>query len=171
MTFTWIDGAYSAFLTSWFAISVLAQLRVRAIAPIRKFDWAHLIPNWSFFAPKPATTDYYLCYRDKTSEGEVSQWFALIVHIRKTWQTTFWNPRRKETKAFFDAVRMLLRRNKLDRQSLELTMPYLVVLKCVDGSTHLPATVATQLAIVYRVVTQELTDPKLLIVSEWHKIT
>jgi hypothetical protein len=168
---TCVDVIASVVLALWALASLLAQMRVKILAPIRLADWGHLIPNWSFFAPRPARSDYYLCYCDIGTDGRISEWATLTQLPRKSWLTAFWHPTRRETKAMLDAVRMLMRLRGRRLPGLELSLPYLALLQYVDAAPHAIHTVATRFVLVARLATGLETTPKLIFKSKWHRLS
>ena len=104
----------AAVFVLWFFLSVLGQAQATQrhrsrFQWVRRWDWFNLIPTWTFFAPRPAWTDYYLLYRDKLTDGRLTPWTEVILIQDRRWWHFLWNPAKHERKALVDMVRMLAR--------------------------------------------------------------
>lgn len=55
----------------WVILTIIKQFD-KTILKLSKYDFFALIPNWTLFAPNPKFSDYKLFYRDKLSDGSVS---------------------------------------------------------------------------------------------------
>ena len=75
---------------------------------VRRKDLLILLPNWRFFAPNPATTDYHFLYRTVDAEGAASSWHDVSgIEDRKPMHL-FWFPTRRADKSIFDACQEIL---------------------------------------------------------------
>src|SRR5215470_1017153 len=123
-----------AILTGWFLISVLSQLNVPTIKPLKEHDIFSLIPNWSFFAPRPGTSDYHLVFRDMDSDGNWDRWQEIPLTDRRTLWSAIWNPQKRKTKTLSDVVRGLLGlAQDSSLKDFSLTLPYLAILNYISS--------------------------------------
>lgn len=90
-------------LAVWVVITVLNQhnLSRKLIHKIINYDIFSLIPTWTFFAPNPGRTDLYLLYRDRDSEGNISDWRSIKTSLREAWYVQ-WSPLRRIQKGMVD---------------------------------------------------------------------
>lgn len=86
------------------AVASVAVLVPRFTQWMREHDVAGLLPEWKFFAPIPGRGDFYLLYRDLYAES-ITDWTEIDLGGERRWWNCFWNPRRRERKALFDAAR------------------------------------------------------------------
>jgi hypothetical protein len=131
--------------TTWLVISVVGQINVSEPHSVfqraRQWDLFGLIPIWTFFAPRPAWTDYHLLYRDRLGDGTMSPWTEVVPAIKRTPIQALWNPGKRERKAIIDIVRTLTREIQSARVELGEEFQF-------AGRTaqHLPAMICTSLA-------------------------
>jgi hypothetical protein len=121
-----------AFLTTWFALSVLNQAGRSRVSRLHRADPFLLLPLWNFFAPNPGTHDYYLLYRDRNETGDLGGWQLVWPTHYRGWISCFWNPDKLEGKVLADVVGMFAGSDELraiNGPALMLTLPYLVCLK------------------------------------------
>lgn len=57
---------------------------------LNKYDKFNLLPNYSFFAPKPYANDFRLVY--KLNEGSDSNWEELDMYKEFGLKRILWNP-------------------------------------------------------------------------------
>jgi hypothetical protein len=149
-------------LSLWFVVSAIGQIpRFKAI---RTYDPLSLIPNFSFFAPKPLENDYHFVFRCKYRDGEISNWVELpYCEKRRPW-SPIWNPDRRQQKALIDSCSMLMRyisflreslaRNKQKNQkrnpvlAVQTSVPYLNLLNHVSLVQDSPEAVGVQFALL-----------------------
>jgi hypothetical protein len=130
-------------LIIWFGISVLWQLQIKPLSKFRGYDVFGLIPNWSFFAPNPGTSDYHVVYRDKHVAGTFTEWQELSLLSARGAVDWLWHPRKRRTKLVCDCVNAIARMIRQHRTAdpepdhydgLCLTVPYLLLLNAVTNS-------------------------------------
>jgi hypothetical protein len=114
--------------------------------------WA-LVPNWSFFAPRPAMTDTLLFYRDRYCNGACSPWRqAELVLLEHRFRRAAWNPGARVDKALADAESLLIqddpRPGNAFSKGLALTVPYLLLLNWVCSFPVGAGAVARQFSLV-----------------------
>ncbi|MEV4370142.1 hypothetical protein AB0J71_23950 [Nonomuraea sp. NPDC049637] len=113
------------------------------------------IPNWSFFAPRPAVSDTFLFYRDRLAGGTCSPWRTAAEPPKLHWlRRMAWNPHSRPGKAISDAESVLLQEGIAARsmaaESLFLTVPYLLLLNHVCSFAVGPGVGARQFALARR---------------------
>ncbi len=157
----YVAGMISVLLL-WFGLSVVGQ--IPAFKTIRSYDPLSLIPNFSFFAPKPLENDYHLVIRCKYRDGEISNWVELpYCEKRRAW-SPLWNPDRRRQKALIDSCSMLMRyigalreglaktKTKNQRKNpvlaVQTSLPYLNLLNHVSLLQDHPEAVAVQFAVL-----------------------
>lgn len=67
-----------------------------------------LLPNWRFFAPEPAQTDFHILHRTLDSDGVESPWQDTHVISPRRAVHIIWFPDRRTDKAVFDVVGEIL---------------------------------------------------------------
>lgn len=101
---------------------------------ISRHDGFNLIPQWTFFAPNPGTTDYYLLYRVKAESW--GPWSPAVLSPPRGLTAAVWNPDKRKTKTLTDFVQALVRLApfyEASPRSLCLSTPYLALLRYVVG--------------------------------------
>jgi hypothetical protein len=156
-------------LIAWFIISALSQLNVRRIVALKSHDVFSLIPNWSFFAPRPGTSDYHLLFRDVNSRGEPGKWQEIPLAERRSLWGAIWNPQKRRTKTLSDVVRGLLRlAQDKSLRDYSFTLPYLAILNYISSLPHPELSVQTQFMILKSDGFFSKQDPEFLFLSNLH---
>jgi hypothetical protein len=174
-----ISGATMTFATAicilalcaWFVISALAQLNWAKAKKLKSYDAFSLIPNWSFFAPRPGTSDYHLLFRDTDSSGTAGSWQEIPLAGKRTLSGAIWNPQKRRTKTLSDVVRglvMLSRDRSLSDYSL--TLPYLVILNYVSSLHRAARSGCTQFMILKSEGFYSTQDPQFIFLSKEHRL-
>lgn len=118
---------------TWAIISIFAQVTNRVTDWFKSFDVFGLIPNWKFFAPRPACHDNYLYYRDHSPNG-VGLWHRAFDADARNWRDPIWNPLRREEKAISDCISHLLEDAKfVDTNRIQFSTPYLAILSFISS--------------------------------------
>lgn len=92
-------------LSAFTVLSILHQFR--PLQPhLRKRDKLGLLPNYSFFAPKPMTSDYRLIY--KRAGGDDAEWVEVPICTDAGLSRLVWNPDKYVNKAFVDTCNFLI---------------------------------------------------------------
>lgn len=130
--------AVGAFLTLWFAASVVHQAPPDWWMRLKRFGHFSLVPRWTFFAPQPGRYDEHLLYRD-IADGVSGPWLEVDSGDFRPAGRCLFNPTRFRQKALFDLVnRLRAGRNEfarfgLDDRSLQLSSGYVALLAWVAG--------------------------------------
>jgi hypothetical protein len=158
-------------LAAWLLISLLSQLQVKLVAPLKAHDVFSLIPNWSFFAPRPGTSDYHLVYRDLGSDGAWGRWREIPLAERRTLMGAVWNPQKRRTKTLSDVVRGLIRlAHDGVLKDFSLTLPYLSILNYISSFPRTAPCRQTQFMILQSEGFLDEHDPAFLFMSNAHNL-
>ena len=142
-------AAVGALYATWVAATVANQFPDRCPAWLRSADVFGLVPVWTFFAPNPGTTDYYLLYRDRLPDGSLDPWRKVeLKPAENGLRLALWNPAKRRHKALSDVVGALLRTRGRPADGLVVTVPYLLVLNAVTARPHAPGATGTQFMIM-----------------------
>jgi hypothetical protein len=160
-----------AILGAWFLISALSQLNFARTKWLKARDIFSLIPNWSFFAPRPGTSDYHLLFRDISSKGECGKWQELTLADARTLSGAIWNAPKRSRKVLSDVVRGLVRMAQdKSRKDFSLTLPYLAILNYVSSLPRDDRSVGTQFMILMSHGFFPERDPQFVFMSNVHNL-
>ena len=170
------DYLVLALFGTYFVLSVIGQFEIKLNYYIRGFDPFALLPIWTFFAPNPGQTDYHLLYRDKLSDGTVTELREIEVTETRRWISFLWNPEKHSKKVLSDVVAMAVDSLPSDRpvgRELMLTLPYLLLLNVVchqggDGGARAGA--RRQFLVVETFGIDRIAPLRVLIQSEFHPL-
>jgi hypothetical protein len=94
----------------WGAATIANQFHRWCPAWLRAVDIFGLVPIWTFFAPNPGMTDYYLLYRDRLADGSFDNWREVdLKQSENGVRLALWNPTKRRHKALTDMVSVLIR--------------------------------------------------------------
>lgn len=91
------------------AIFIIASIfyQIKSLKSIiGKFDKFNLLPNYSFFAPKPFTNDYRLVYKIICDND--SEWIEIPMYKKFDFFRIIWNPFKYYNKGMIDTCQFLL---------------------------------------------------------------
>ncbi len=166
MTATVVVGAV---LGMWFVVCVACQLPMPMARALRRFDLVGVVPDWRFFAPRPATKDFYLMFRDSLEDGAATDWTEIETLAPRPWWGLLWNPDRRVRKAMFDLTTELAGELTANNDTtVKLTVPYLALLAFVAAQPRSPASACTQFMILQAGGAQE--DHESLFLSDFHEL-
>jgi hypothetical protein len=134
---------------------------------IRKWDFLALIPQWNFFAPRPAQHDFLLLYRDQLEDGNLTDWTQVASITQRSGLSIIWNPAKRENKALFDVVTDLAAQISVSISMLELSVPYLTLLNYISSMPRFGPAVFTQFLLMRCGHAQE---PEALYISKLHSL-
>ncbi|MEV3854918.1 hypothetical protein AB0J38_11385 [Streptomyces sp. NPDC050095] len=96
-------GLVEAGFAAWLIATLASQHPNRIFQGPRRYDrFALMLPDWRFFAPKPAAYDFHLLYRTLSTFGGRSQWKPASQIADRRWFHAVWNPRIRLNKTLFD---------------------------------------------------------------------
>lgn len=115
---------------AWIIATVITQFKGGVPSLIGRYDWFHLIPKWTFFAPTPGMLDYHLVARDLDVEGNpCTEWCEIPLPNRSLFGP-LWNPEKRQRKVLTDYVRgLMLAHRKVGADGLVLSIPYIACLQ------------------------------------------
>jgi hypothetical protein len=163
-----VDIAVVVLFSVWATLSVLSQFRPAWLQRLKSKDLLHLIPNWRFFAPRPARRDYHLEYRLRDRTSGLGRWARVRIIHPRTLRCAVWHPEKRRRKTFNTLIRRLMRVS-VDRgpQQAGRSISYLTLLNFVQRR-HAPAGHQVQ----FRIVTAQDFCParpvRLAFTSDWH---
>ncbi|HJW95474.1 MAG TPA: hypothetical protein VJ901_17790 [Thermoanaerobaculia bacterium] len=176
-----LESAVVLLLCAWGIASIFYQFRATSDA-VGRWNYLSLIPKWTFFAPRPKTTDYHLCYQDRqVGSGTMCEpvELSLMPEGRVAPALRFiWNPSKRNTKAITDITSFItsykfkhrrhLARNAL---ALELYVPYLVMLNYVSARARVPAAEYRRRFIIRKTFGHLRDDPPVPVLeSNFHRV-
>src|SRR5207249_4775889 len=96
------------------------------------------IPLWTFFAPNPGVSDYYILFRDRLVNGSLTCWREVPLSLSRGWSRAVWHPDRRRRKALMDLASALVQFAQKSELGVTLTIPYLLLLDVVSQREHTP---------------------------------
>lgn len=167
-----VEIMVTVILIIWFILSILNQFhRGRWIRRVKRYDVLGIIPVWTFFAPNPGRTDYYLLYRDFSSDGTISPWHEIDVHSKRRFRA-IWSSSRRVGKAIGDLHRILLRpRSKDDpyNKSRLIEVYYILLLNFILKQPRDFRAEKRQFMIAETKGFDFRSDPQILLISHPHR--
>lgn len=156
-----------------FAVWLVASQLVwvpRLGARLRSFDVLYLLPDFRFFAPTPGQHNVHLLYRDLFVDGRSTPWVELAPGgTRRSWHA-LWNEHKRVHKARIDLAVALSKHLVADDTTLQLSLPYLVLLQHVTGAARLGRPTATQFLLMRSEGPADARTTTLLFCSEAHPL-
>lgn len=160
-----------ALLTVWLLASAYSQTKGRGVGRLRSHDIFSLIPNWSFFAPRPGTSDYHLLFRDIAADGAPLSWEEIPLADKRSLRGALWNPQKRKTKTLSDVVRgLLVLAQDTTLKDYSMTLPYLAILNYVSSLPRPAGRLETQFMILKSEGFFSRDDPKFLFLSNLHSL-
>jgi hypothetical protein len=159
-------------LGAWLALSVLCQLPWKALARIQAWDRFGIVGRWSFFAPLPGTSDYYLLVREHYDQGLTGTWRELVLTgpPRGPWNA-LWTPDKRNPKALFDLTSALIRQaGSLPeaKEAIAFSVPYLMLLNVASHTTTSPLVRARQFLLMKTEGSEQ--SPEVIFLSNAHEV-
>lgn len=100
---------------------------------LRSRDRPGLIPVWTFFAPRPGTSDEVLLYRDRLGEHETSEWMP-VLSPRARAGRFLWNPGKRVSKLVTDTTSEVFTHTGTPVE--ELGTGYLLLARLAETAPH-----------------------------------
>ena len=97
---------YTILFGGWLLLTALWQLDYfrENFKFLRLINTFHILPIWTFFAPRPGMSDTHVLFRDKLPEGTFTHWEEIdLIQARKPFHM-FWNPMKRLDKVAVDAI-------------------------------------------------------------------
>lgn len=172
----WQQGmsrAVAAAVCLWMAVTVLYQLHIGRQRVVQTDPTGLLVPNWSFFAPKPPSFELNLLYRSR-SAGEAGSWKRIPTGEGRRWSHLLWAPWRRQEKALFDACTELLRiHHHVGDEAVRLSASYLSLLSLVSAAAECgPEPTQGQEQLQFMLVQDAPHEPSVtpspVFLSGWH---
>lgn len=169
-----VSVVFAIALAGWTVLTVLQQTTKGKQIVARVDPSGAFVPIWTFFAPRPATTDLEFLYRDSLGGGELTPWQVIqFFEERRLLHAVFHSNRRAEKTAFDIAQELkVLAFDKVPLDRLQLATPYLIALNFVvshlphpAGATHTQFMLATNPG--YEIDGEE---PTLVFASDFHRL-
>jgi hypothetical protein len=168
-----MSAVFIAILEIWLILTILVQFPCfKWVKWLRDRDYFALLPNWSFFAPNPGTSDLQILYRDKLSDGQLTPWQA-VAFREGSLLHAIWNPEKRLHKAITNVCLSLLQlaSDKHKSKLLFASVPYILIVMYIKALPHDGSSNSRQFLIAqtygYCTVSQE---PKILFISQFHKL-
>lgn len=159
-------------LVVWYVLSILAQIyRGGWMSAVKYHDIFSLIPSWTFFAPRPGTSDLNLLYRDRLIDGQLTPWREVSLG-QGGFLRWIWNPDKRRRKCVTDMCQSLqayaLRTRSLERVLIHL--PYISLLNYVSALPRNGLHEATQFMLVRTYGEDRHEEPQIVFVSNFHSL-
>jgi hypothetical protein len=134
-------------MTEVILITILAIFTIASIvfqvkkcqAPLNKYDKLHLLPNYSFFAPLPYSSDYRLVYK-LVDEGVEDDWHEVKMYNTFHLKRCVWNPFKYYNKGFIDTSNFLVGEFHAlkEKHVIKISENYINLAKVVAGEVEQP---------------------------------
>jgi hypothetical protein len=160
-----------AVLLSHLGLTVAAHV----FAPIRRklsrYDRLGLLPNWSFFAPIPGTTDLRLVYRDRAAGSELTEWKEVDYLNTRVLGCILWNPNKHLAKCLTDGIRLILEDLADEARSkyVPLSSGYLMVWDILKNRHDLRLSDERQFSILVTTNCNRTRTVKVAYLSKFHR--
>lgn len=95
---------------------------------LNEFDKLQLLPNYSFFAPKPYANDFRLVY--KLNEDLNTNWEELDMYKEFTFKRIIWNPFKYYNKGMIDICQYLIQEQNVinDKEVLKSSVNHINII-------------------------------------------
>jgi hypothetical protein len=163
------------FYLGWILLTCMNQHSFMSDTWVQKYDIFHLVPIWTFFAPNPGVSDYNLLFRVKKADGSISGFQEVPLRSEKKIAMALFNPNRRLQKALHDHARAIIMNvddciTEQTKANIKLTFSYISILNFCSKLARKPDAYAVQFMIIETFGYNELTEPRLILNSEFHRI-
>lgn len=155
----------------WTLLTGLAQPHLDLAIRIRKLDPIGFLPSWTFFAPNPGWTDYWLLYRDRADDGQMSAWTRAQGGLRRPLRSILFHPEKRTMKAVHDSVQALVRISLKHRDNVRhvrFSLPYVMLALYVASIQRREVPASTQFVIVEVFPRRVGVKPRVIFQSAFH---
>ena len=155
----------------WFLLSVLNQFRFKFMYKVLAFDYFHLLPFWTFFAPEPGISDHELMYRDRAIDKTITPWKKVVFAQRSNSFLWFIDNNKYKSKIISDHQSHIIEmvKNDFNQNQLKLTFSYLSLLSYVMLFSKNNNAEQRQFIIVDKQKSDDKINFHIILASEWHK--
>lgn len=158
-------------LGGFYCLSILYQFK-KGKEILKNYKVGGLLPNYSFFAPKPYTNDFRVIFKKNNSED--CTWEELDMYKSFSIKRLLWNPFKYYNKGMIDICQFLMRDYNIlkDKEKIKVSSHHLnIVLSIYRYLQHQGEKVEhIKFAIVTSEGTKELKITGLLFNSNYQKI-
>ncbi|OEK01367.1 hypothetical protein BFP97_07485 [Roseivirga sp. 4D4] len=161
----------SAIFSIWLVVSIFAQFeKLKWVYKLKYYDLCSMIPSWTFFAPKPGTSDFRILYRDRLVDGKYSPW-KLTFDESHSLSEALWNPSKRIMKVVDDAIMNVLQLSveDPDNKSILLSYSYIVLLNHIMMMDSSNFSEMRQFMITSTVGHEEAPEPEIMFISQLHR--
>lgn len=97
---------YKFFFGAWLLLTIFWQFDYfrKKSSFFRKINTFNTLPIWTFFAPNPGMYDTHILYRDKKTDGALTDWQEVSLLEERKFYHFIWNPKKRKTKLAVDAI-------------------------------------------------------------------
>jgi hypothetical protein len=139
---------------------------------IRYYDVFSLIPSWTFFAPRPGTSDLNLLYRDRLIDGQLTPWREVPLGGSPGFLRSIWNPQKRCQKCVVDMCQSL-QGFALETKSIErilIHLSYIGLLLFVSTIPRNGLHAATQFMLARTPGEAPTEEPQIVFISNFHSL-
>jgi len=157
----------------WLAATIVNQFHSWCPKWLKAVNVFALIPIWTFFAPNPGMTDYYLLYRDRLPDGSLDNWKKIELKASDNgFRVALWNPTKRKHKALTDLVSTLTQVVKRQgSEGLVVSVPYILILNFITSRPHSLGTDGTQFMVLeHGGFSNEPERSRVLVMSGIHRL-
>lgn len=117
------------------AIFTIASIlyQIKKLQPsVQKIDKFNLLPNYSFFAPRPLSTDYRIAFTVNSKENK--EWVEVPMYKDFNVFRFIWNPFKYYNKGFIDSCQFLLQEYQAldEKKFIQISLYYLNFLTIIS---------------------------------------
>lgn len=163
----------TAIYAIWVTATIVNQFHSWCPKWLKLVNIFGLIPIWTFFAPNPGMTDYYLLYRDRLPDGSLDNWKEIELKDSENGiRLALWNPTKRKHKALSDLVSSLIEFvNHRTNDSLVVSVPYILILNFITSRPHSLGTTGTQFMVLeHSGFSNEPQRTRVLVISGIHRL-
>lgn len=157
----------------WGGATIVNQFHSRCPKWLHALNIFGLIPIWTFFAPNPGMTDYYLLYRDRLPDGSLDNWKKIeLKGSANSFRLALWNPTKRKNKALSDLVTSLIDFVKHQgSEAVFVSVPYILILNFITSRPHSLGTDGTQFMVLeHSGFSEEPERSRVLVMSGIHRL-